>query len=128
MTNNNATDIMTAASRSMDIAVRYGVNETSPLWTSEVTHETITDEVQLNDPRLERIARLRLFAEAGYPFYDISYCYGVLKDGTHVRVHLDEHRISRRNAKGDLIAMAKRAKVFAKGLGLLDRNNWSILG
>ena len=125
MTTNNASDIFAAAERSAHLAMTYGVNETSPLWTSEVTHETLQDEVYLDDPRLERIARLRLLGEGGYPFWDISYCYGVLKDGTHVRVHLDEHRISRRNAKGDLIAMARRAGVNAKRLGLLD--NWSTL-
>lgn len=127
MTTNNAHDILAVAERSAHLTMTYGVNETNPLWVSEVTHETVQDTVQLNDPRLTKIVRLRLLTEAYYPFYDISYCYGMLNDGTHVRVNLDEHRISRRNAKGDLIAMAKRAGRFAKGLGLLDSSNWSIL-
>ena len=124
---NNIDDIMTAASRSMDLAINYGVNETNPLWTSEVTHETIEEHVTLSDPRLVRITRLRLLTEPGYPYYDISYCYGKLADGTHARVQIDEMHLSRRNPKGDLIAIAKRAGRFAKGLGLLDEGNWSIL-
>jgi len=127
MTTNNAHDILAAAERSAHLAMTYGVNETNPLWTSEVTHETIEETVRLNDPRLARITRLRLLTEANYPFYDISYCYGVLKDGTHARVQIDELHLSRRTPKADLIAIAKREGVFAKGLGLLDENNWSIL-
>jgi len=120
-------DIMTAASRSMDLAVRYGVQETNPLWTSEVTHETITEHVSLGDPRLERIVRLRLLTEPGYPCYDISYVYGVLKDGSHCRIDGAPMSIGRRTAKRDLIDWAKEEGAYAKGLGLLDEGNWSIL-
>ena len=77
---NDIDKTMAAANRSMDLAVRYGVDETNPLWTSEVTHETIEEHVRLGDPRLERIVRLRLLTEPGYPYFDISYVYGVLKD------------------------------------------------
>jgi hypothetical protein len=124
--NNNHTDrLLSDMNRSMDLAVRYGVNEENPLWTSEVTHETIQDEVQLNDPRLDRIARLRLLGDSdgwAYPYLDVSYCYGVLKDGTHVRVHLPEHSFPKRGLKKALVEMAKEAGVYAKGLGLLDDN------
>lgn len=120
-------DIMTAASRSMDLAVRYGVNETNPIWASEVTHETITDHCHLGDPRLERIVRLRLLTDPGCPFFDISYVYGVLKDGTHVRIDGAPSSLGRKTLKRDLIAWAREEGAYAKGLGLLDDSNWSIL-
>jgi hypothetical protein len=127
--NNNNDDIMTAANRSMDLAVRYGVNETNPLWTSEATHENVdyNEYVTLGDPRLKRIVRLRLLTEPGYPYMDISYCYGQLKDGRFVRLSGAPMNISRRKPKADLIAWAREEGVNAKALGLLDDNNWSIL-
>lgn len=118
---------MTAAS---DRAARYGVHETNPLALSSHTHETVNYElgdIPLSDPDLISINRLRLLGEPGYPYYDISYCYGTLKDGTHVRVDLGAANILRRNVKGELIRLAKEAGRFAKGMGLLDEGNWSIL-
>ena len=122
-------DIMTAASRSMDLAVRYGVNETNPLWVSESTHENVDFSIhcRLGDPRLERITRLRLLTEPGYPYFDISYVYGVLKDGTHVRIAGDPGSLGRKTIKADLVAWAREEGAYAKGLGLLDDSNWSIL-
>lgn len=121
-------NIIAAAERSMNLAINYGVKESNPLWTSEVTHEDINETVHLSDKRLVRIVRLRLLTEPGYPDYDISYCYGQLDNGDYCRVELGERCISRRNAMGDLIDLAKRAGRFAKGLGLLDREQvWSIL-
>lgn len=127
MTNND--DIMTAANRSMDLAVRYGVNETNPIWMSEATHENVHYDlhVTLGDSRLKRIVRLRLLTEPGYPYMDISYCYGQLKDGRYVRLDGVPMSISRRKPKADLIAWAREEGVNAKALGLLDDNNWSIL-
>jgi hypothetical protein len=127
--NNNTDALLAAADRSMDLAVRYGVNETNPIWASESTHENVDFEeyVTLSDPRLARITRVRLLTEPGYPYYDISYIYGVLKDGRHIRLADAPMHLSRRAPKADLIAWAKAEKVFAKGLGLLDEGNWSIL-
>lgn len=124
---NNTNDILAAADRSMDLAVRYGVNETNPLWASEVTHETIEEHVTLGDPRLERITRLRLLTEPGFPYYDISYVYGVLKDGRHCRIDGAPMHLSRKAPKRDLIEWAKEEGAYAKGLGLLNEDNWSIL-
>lgn len=124
---NNTNDLLAAANRSMDLAVRYGVNETNPLWASEVTHETIEEHVSLGDKRLARITRLRLLTEPGYPYFDISYVYGVLKDGRHCRIDGAPMHLGRRTIKRDLIAWAKEEGAYAKGLGLLDDSNWSIL-
>lgn len=107
----------------------YGVSETNPIETAAVTHENVDyDEyVTLGDDRLAKIDRLRLLTEPGYPFYDISYVYGTLKDGTHVRISGVPTRIARYTPKRDLINWAKTEGVFAKGLGLLDESNWSVL-
>lgn len=129
MINNTPNDLLAAADRSMDLAVRYGVQETNPLWASEATHENVDyDEYcTLGDPRLARVVRLRLLTEPGYPYYDISYCYGQLKDGRYVRLSNAPMSLPRRNTKGALIQWAKEEGAFAKGLGLLDEGNWSIL-
>lgn len=127
MTNND--DIMTAASRSMDLAVRYGVNETNPIWASEATHETVDFSVHctLGDPRVKRVLRLRMLTEPGYPYFDISYCYAELKDGTQVRLAGVPAQVGRKTIKRDLIAWAREEGAYAKGLGLLDDSTWSIL-
>lgn len=127
---NNNDDIMTAASRSMDLAVRYGVNETNPLWTSEATHENVdySIHIELGDPQVKRVVRLRLLTEPGYPYMDISYVYVQMRDGRYARLSGNvPMSISRRKPKADLIAWAREEGVNAKALGLLDENNWSIL-
>lgn len=107
---------------------RYGVGESDPI-NDEVKaiRDSIEETVDLDDERLAKITRLRLVTDPGFPMYDVSYCYGVLKDGTNVRVRLPRHQFSKRNLTGALIEMCKEAKVYAKGLGLLDPANVSIL-
>lgn len=108
----------------------HRLDETNPLELASHTHKTVDfslGDIDLSDPRLVSINRLRLLTEPGYPNYDISYCYGTLDDGTHVRVDLGVSHLSRRNIKGELIQLAKDAGRFAKRLGLLDESNWSIL-
>jgi hypothetical protein len=108
----------------------YGVVETNPLVTEfGGAHpcESLTETVSLGDRRLAGITRLRLLTERGYPFMDISYCYGVLKDGSPVRVQVTTGPLSRKAPKADLIAWAKAEGAYAKGLGLLDEGNWSVL-
>jgi hypothetical protein len=119
----------TPADRSDRLARDYGVNESNPIWTSEANHTNVDfdEHVTLGDPRLERIVRLRLLTDPGYPYFDISYCYGKLKDGRYVRIANTPQHLRRRALKTDLIAWAKSEGVYAKGLGLLDDANWSIL-
>ena len=101
---------------------RYGVLESNHWDGSEVQDwlDTIEDTVYLSDPRLARIARLRLLSDPGFPFWDVSYCYGVLKDGTRVRVSLPRHQFGKRTLKQDLIEMCREAGVYGKGLGLFE--------
>lgn len=118
-------DFITQVERSMDIAVRYGVVEDNPIWASETQLEDIEETVDLNDPRLAKITRLRLLGDSdgwAYPYLDLSYCYGRLADGTHVRVTLPEYRFPKRGLKRALVQMCIDAGVHGKKLGMLDDN------
>lgn len=74
-----------------------------------------------------KVTRVRFLKENG--LFDLSYIHGELADGTPVHV-TDAPAIflaRRYELKGLLIDWAKEAKVYAKGLGLLDESRWSIL-
>lgn len=66
-----------------------------------------------------KVTRLRLLTDPGFPFWDVSYCDGIL-DGHHVRVQLPFSQLNRGNVSRQIIAYAKRDRVYAKGLGILD--------
>lgn len=80
-----------------------------------------SETVTLTDPRLAQITRLRLLTDPGFPFWDVSYCHGRLKDGTEVRVSLPWFQFKKANGLSrEIVAMCKQYGVYAKGLGLLD--------
>lgn len=115
----------------MDQAARYGVN----LWDTYTVEETTAlresvdhgHVVDWTDPELKRVIRFRLIGcSYEYPFWDVSYAYGELRDGTRVRVAFPFGQL-KREWKRDLIEQAKRDRVYAKGLGLLDPNVVSTL-
>jgi hypothetical protein len=110
-------------------AASYGVNETNGIQDVQAWQQFISEagHTHLGDSELAKITRLRLLTERGYPYFDISYCYGELKDGTAVRIDGVPMHLSRKTPKADLIAWAKSEGAFAKGLGLLDEGNWSVL-
>jgi len=102
--------------------------ETNPI-TADLRNFDPQEQVGLDDPRLDKIVRLRLLSERGYPWWDVSYCYGILKDGTRVRVQLPFTRFDRTHVhKGkkivapslpkQLCGMCKGVGVFGKGLGI----------
>jgi hypothetical protein len=97
----------------------YGVSETNPLPVG-FHEEKEVGSVDWTDKRLLRIERLRLLSDPGYPFWDVSYCYGRLKDGSKVRVGLPFSELPKKNMMGALIEHAKRDKVYLKGLGVFD--------
>ena len=73
-----------------------------------------------------KITRLRMLSDAEYPYWDISYCHGIL-NGEDVNVQLPFRQIPKKWAndpdghnKGFIINMAKHFGVYAKGLGILD--------
>lgn len=79
--------------------------------------------VVVTDPGLDRIIRLRLLSERSYPVWDVSYCWGQMKDGTLVRVSLPGlfiERSPRISIAAQIVEYAKREGFSAKRLGLLD--------
>lgn len=100
---------------------RYGAFESNGLVDFEAASPGQGAEtVWLDDSRLARVTRLRMLTDRDFPMWDVSYCWGVLKDGTQVRVNLPVTQFRKSSIKGDIIAMCKREGVYAKGLGLLD--------
>jgi|SRR5215467_12923814 len=97
--------------------------ETNPI-NQEIldTREAIDHScaVDLDDSRLRRITRLRLVSDPGYPMWDVSYCYGELKDGTPVLVNLPRHQFLKKRLYGEIIEMCKSVSVYGKGLELFE--------
>lgn len=107
---------------------RYPVNETNNIADAAYTHEALEPGVTvLADRRLVKIDRLRLLTDPGCPFFDVSYVYGTLADGTHVRVDLGRDQFPRQGLSRALVQCAKDAGRYAKGLGMLDNSVLSIL-
>lgn len=80
--------------------------------------EQATRTVPWTEPGL-RVFRLRLLSDPGFPFYDVSYCYGTVNDEP-VRVALPFDQLPRRGLQRAIVAHAKRDGVFARGIGILD--------
>lgn len=99
----------------------YGIKETNP-----VTRE-YHEERHKNGPlrRVDwtekglRITRLRLLSDPGFPFWDVSYCHGIL-DGEHVDVQLPFDQLPKRAVSKTIVEHAKRDGVYARGIGILD--------
>ena len=100
----------------------YGHHETSPLSESGIDHADMAGAptLDLEDRRLVKVTRLRLLSDPGYPFWDLSYAYGLDVDGRAVRVSLPVHQFPKRNLSRALVDMAREAGRYAKGMGLLD--------
>lgn len=107
----------------------YGVREDNNLADAAYNHSEVdySEQVTLDDARLVSIDRIRFLTDPGFQLLDLSYCYGTLQDGRHVRVDLNRWQFGRRTYKSELIAEAKAAGRFAKGLGMLDPQVISIL-
>lgn len=104
----------------------YGTRETNGLHfrdadeRDEFLDSFAPGQVDWNDPRLKRVNRLRLLSDPGLPFWDVSYCWGILEDGTRVEVYLPFDQLPKRGWKKAIVEYAKADKVYAKGLGILD--------
>lgn len=93
----------------------YGAQETSPL---PANYQFPTgDPVCWTTPGL-RVTRLRLLSDPGFPWWDVSYCHGML-DGKPVNVALPFDQLPRRGARRAIVTYAKKADVFAQRLGIL---------
>jgi len=74
------------------------------------------------NPDLAEITRLRLLSDPGFPAWDVSYCHGILHDGTLVSVEVPFSQLPKGPGAINraIIAHAKRDKVYAKGLGIFS--------
>lgn len=114
-------------------AASYGAHQTNPLTAEHLAARDAIDHsrppTDLGDPQLARVTRVRLLTDAGFPWYDVSYVYGELRDGTPVTVWLGAGQLRkghRYGIKGVLVDLARTAGRNAKALGLLDDDVISI--
>lgn len=111
----------------------YQVDETFGLenpeqYHSEVNYEELVSLREVQD-RKGQITRVRILAEVrpGYGYTcDVSYIHATI-DGKVYPVNVMVSSGLLRELKKDLIEWAKAEGVYAKGIGLLDEGNWSIL-
>ena len=67
-----------------------------------------------------RITRLRLIGACSqFPFWDVSYCHGFIKDEP-VRVALPFGQLPRFGFQAAIIVAARKDGVYAKGLGVFN--------
>ena len=66
-----------------------------------------------------KVTRFRIVSDPGFPFWDVSYCHGTL-NGEDVRVSLPFFQLPKKGLISFIITAAKKDKVYAKGLGILD--------
>lgn len=93
----------------------YGVQEVNPLDSAtKQAMATATRTVNWTADGLE-ITRLRLLSDPGFPFWDVSYCYGEIRDEA-VRVQLPFSQLPKHKTKSALYAEAKKTGKFIKGL------------
>lgn len=119
-------------------AERYGVDESNGLIDGAAYHESVSHEEYYNLARLAaeggKISRLRILTGmwAGRKMADVSYCHGTLPSGQVVSISVNGDVMGvplwgKNGLKSKLIEWAKEEGVYAKGLGLLDESNWSVL-
>lgn len=120
--------------RSPSAQAYSAANETNPLFDGAAYHESVdyADAMTLGQvaEAKGRITRVRILGGGPSDGFmaDISYIHATLPSGKVVPLHQDYPMcFPIRKAKAELIAWAKQYGVFAKGLGLLDEGNWSVL-
>jgi hypothetical protein len=111
---------------------KYGVLESNGIDSvpEHIRNAERTEYVSITDPDLARVDRLRLVSDFDTPWWDISYCWGTMKDGTAVRVDMEGIEITRGKGKSitrQVVEHCKELGVYAKGLGLLDPSTISAL-
>lgn len=118
-------------------AASYGVKEDNPLWMTGISHDEVRFDLGVfnlagKDAEgkfyVKELVRLRLLTDPGFPWWDISYCYGRLQTGELVRVDIGVHHIKKprvdnrvinKVSKAHLIEIAKFNGRYAKAIGLL---------
>jgi hypothetical protein len=99
----------------------YGTQESNGLENGAEYHKISRDmRVDWADKNLQRITRLRLLSDPGFPMWDVSYCHGILMDGTEVVVELPFDQLPKHNMKSEIIRYAKQDNLYVKGLGIFE--------
>lgn len=100
----------------------YAYNDPNHLGTIPTTRTVHWDAPNL------KVTRLRVVSDRGFPYWDVSYCHGVIGND-YVRVTLPFSQIPKPYApeaathgygRGFIVRAARGAGVYAKGLGILD--------
>lgn len=95
------------------IAAQYGVQETNSMWDTYGSSEAYIEFLgTLQDGYIADVAmvtRVRLLSDRGSPYWDVSYMYGELADGTPIRINLAgcSYDLRRRTYRSQLAAWAK---------------------
>lgn len=95
----------------------HNLADIDPDLHSKVDHSRV---VPLADKELRDIVRLRLLTSPGCPVWDVSYCYGRMRDGSLVRVELPRYQLPRQGFNGALINMFKDEGRFGKLMKLWE--------
>ena len=66
-----------------------------------------------------RITRFRLLSDPGFPWWDVSYCHGMIGK-EHVDVQLPFSQLPKCSTKFHLVQYAAKDGVHAKRIGMLD--------
>ena len=101
---------------------RPSVGETNGLLDGHKYHSEFTAQIQRQVPWTAKglkITRLRLLSDLGFPFWDVSYCHGVL-NGEPVEVMLPFDQLPKRGRNKAIVNHAIKDGVYAKGLGILS--------
>ena len=93
------------------------IHETNPL-DRPYAHPNPNNHVYWTTPGLY-ITRLRLLTDAGFPFWDVSYCHGTV-DGVPCVVDLPFDQLPRRGMQRAIVEAAERDGIHAHGIGILD--------
>jgi hypothetical protein len=98
------------------------VNEVNGLVNGQEYHSNFTSKITKIVPwntKGLKVTRLRLLSDVGLPFWDVSYCHGIL-NGEPVEVQLPFDQLPKRNKLNAIVNYAKKDGVYAKGLGILN--------
>lgn len=67
------------------------------------------------------ITRFRLVGDVGFPFWDVSYCWGIIRPtGERVFVSLPFDQLPKRGWRREVVKYAKQDRVYAHGIGIFE--------